>query len=279
MGFFCFGECEEAKARVEESARRISDLRDQVADAQAESRRIEKQMQATYDKMAEEKNAHIGTLKQQIEDQKEAKRVNDCKMDRLSNQMFQMSMQHGKDMVEAQKAFAQTVEKKDQMTKEMMTEMFSSFMVMMKEQSKTNQENFKMMMAQAKIQDDRIHDILVRMDKRMALIEKKQFGITEGVDYASPIKVTTYKVGCPEDGSDAPALTANSTGSEDFATITAPMTGAELYRMVEERKQELAFAGKFVPKWQFKSTGPIIAAAYAAIEAMASYSGLPQISQ
>ena len=87
------------------------------------------------------------------------------------------------------------------------------------------------------IQDKRIGDILDRMDKRIARLEERQFGTDPSVSY----------------------------------------TGAELYKMVQERKQEITEKFAPVADVKFYKTTPIIAATFAALDAMSGSFDFPAI--
>lgn len=245
MGWLCFNECAEAKAKVEASARRIEDLKESVKQAQAAGKALEAKMQETYDKMEKEKNLRIDILKDEIKNNRIEKQRNEERLDALTAEMNKMSTEHKQDLINANAAFMRSIKEKDEAMQGMMREIFQSFTSIMEKQADDNQRNFELIMEQSKQHNADMKMILERMDRRMAFLEKKTFG---------------------ESSDDTPVATENF-----------ELSGAELYHMVEERKQELAFRSYTIPKWEFRSTGPMIAAAYAAVEAMASYSELPSI--
>ena len=119
MGNSCGGECKEAKARVEGANRANRRSSEPTwSKRAAEARALQEKLEVKFQEMVGAKDMHIGDLKREIEEAKQAKLAVDNDVRRLQQNIMDLQKEHAKAMLEGTRIFAQTIEKKDQMVKE-----------------------------------------------------------------------------------------------------------------------------------------------------------------
>ena len=173
----CNSSCREAKGRAEEAQKRIRDNQRALERQAEESRKIQDQMQRTFDAMVDAKNSHIADLKRQLEELRKAKEAVDQEVVHLRNELIELGKIYSENMLEAQRLFAETMKQKDEQTQELMRVTLEGFAALSRESNERTERQFNRLMDQLARQDDRIGELLERMEKRLQLLENADAGI------------------------------------------------------------------------------------------------------
>ena len=255
-----FGGCDEACAiiqnKLEQSAKRVDNLQEQVKEAEARSVEIRQRMQNQLTAMESAKSAHINDLKEEQAKNRAAKAEVDARINTLQDQIIELGREHSKNLLDSQRLMAEMVEKKDVATQNMLRMVMDQFTIMMDTANKRNSEQFNRMMDHMKLQDTRIGEILNRRDRRIEMLDRAR---------------------AEQEQTLVPSTTALPVETRRTPQLSAQLySGAELYRMVQDRQEELTSRGKrsIGDNGQFQKTVPLIRAAFYAIDAIAGRSGL-----
>ena len=205
----CKSKCRQAKARAEEAQRRIEDAQRALARQAEEGRRIQEQMQRTYESMVTAKGTHIADLKHQLEVMKRAKERVDQELRNLQNELLELGKMYSENALEAQRLFAAAMNEKDEQLRDIMKSTLAGFRQLISESDARNERQFNRMMEQMTRQDKRIAELLERMEKRLEQLEMNN------------------------------ELNGNDHDDEDSDDNFEPYVGVQLYQMVNDWRHEL----------------------------------------
>lgn len=237
MGASCSAECMLAKEKVETTQKRLDELHSSMQDHASKVREMIATLDDKYQEMATSKSPNIDALKQYIARQKHAKRKLDDNFRWLQQNIQETQKQNSDVMKEADGIFGQFIKRMNENFRDMLANVAARIKNAMEVNNERNERRFDDMMARMEREHKRIDGILLRMDERLKILEER----------------------------------CGLSSSGDFRC-----TGAQLYKMVEKKKQEIA--NRFlVERTHFRETAPTFTAASAALEAAAQFSPIPGI--
>lgn len=225
----CYGECQDLNQEIKSSAAKIDALNEKIKEASNESRHLRVEMADRLKKMKEDKDTQIEQWKEELDKSQEEKAVVDERIEMLNEKLQEVQREYANNILKSQEMMAKMVEKKDENTKELIVLMINSFKQMNEETVRNNKEIQK-----------RLFDIIDDQQKDMRYILKEMKD--------QLLKMESKRPGMMVDREE-----------RNF-------TGAELYRMVEERKLELrAKAPTRLPVGRFMKVAPLVTAFFASI--------------
>lgn len=237
MGASCSTECISAKEKFNITQKRLDELHSNMQDHAKKIGEMISTLEDKYREMVTSESQNIDEFRQYIARQKHAKNKFDDNLRWLRQNIQEMQKQNSDAMKEANRIFGQSIKQKDEMMRTMMEKIQNEVKEVIKVTNERNERNFDRMMAEMERKHIHIDNILLRMDKRLEELEKRRGFRSSG-----------------------------SFGS----------TGAQLYKMVEKKKQEIANR-LFVEQTHFRETAPIFTAT-AALGAAAQFSPIPGIA-
>ena len=192
-------------------------------------------METQIENLAKAKDAHIDDLKQELAKNREAKEQVDADIKTLQEKITEIGSEHAENLVKSQQIMSDMAAKKDAATNSLIKMVMDNMKAIMEDTNKHHNDQMKEMIAHMKVQDNRINDILTRMDKRIEMMERAR---AERDGIILPPLEPTYPV----------------------------LSGAELYRMVQARQEELTTRSKrSIGIGGGSNNAPFIQAAFSAI--------------